>query len=194
MLARLIIAAVTAGLCLGCGAKGPAPDAPSPYRPKQKTGDDTAAKKKDCEPTDASALPGAIPGAQRRKIESLNLAAEANGLLAIAARTKRAKREKLIEQIVEKLNTALAADPYNVEATYTLAGVQAMVGRTQCTVNLLSRLLELRKLDSYTAVVKERLDQLEGRGKFAGRLDPKFSKVRGKALYRALARKFRDGK
>jgi len=194
MLRSLVIAGLAAGLCFGCGNKGPVPDAPSPKRPKERGGEDVAKKKADCKPTDASAIPGAIPEAQRRKVESLNLAAEASTMLGTAAKLRKQKRETLIEQSVEKLNTALAADPYNVEATYTLAGVQAMVGRTQCTVNLLARLLELRKLDSYKAAVKERLDKLEGRGNFAGRLDPMFAKVRGKNLYRQLARKFTDGK
>ncbi len=193
MFARLMIAGIIAGLAVGCGPKGPIPDAPAPYRPKEKKSQ-AAAKKKDCKPTDPSALPGAIPEAQRRKVESANLATEANTMLNKAAVSKVKKRETLIDEAVDKLNTALAADPYNVEATYTLAGVQAMIGRTQCTVNLLSRLLELRKLDSYRSSVRQKLDQLEGRGAFAGRLDPKFAKVRGKRAYRDLARKFADGK
>lgn len=180
-----------ASLALGCGAKGPPPEAPTPRRPKEQAGEDKkVADKSDCAPTDPTKLPGAIPEKQRRRIESLNLAAEATGLLNGATKSQDAKREKLIEQAVDKLNTALAADPYNVEATYTLAGVQAMVGRTQCTVNLLARLLELRKLDSYKMAVREKIDQLEGRGKFAGRLDPAFAKVRSKTAYRELARKF----
>jgi len=185
-----IVALVLAGFAAGCPKqKFLAP--PPPYRPKEeKSAEDIKPKRTDCAPTNPAKLPGAVPEAQRRKVESLNLAAMANGMLQQAASKKHKKRETLIENAVKKLNTALLADPYNVEATYTLAAVQSMVGRTQCTVNLLKRMLELYKLDSYKAAVDEKINRLLGRGQFRGKLDTRFDKVRAKASYRQLARKF----
>lgn len=68
-----------------------------------------------------------------------------------------------LHRALETLHTALAADPYNVEATYLLAAAYARVARKQCALNLLERLLEMKHHPSRSAQVERRIDALLGR-------------------------------
>ncbi len=122
--------------------------------------------------------------------EARNLANQGFATLR-AAETRgvpRRERERMITNAVEDLITALLADPYNVHATYNLAAAYARIGRPQCSVNLLSRLVALRRLPSQTAKVEAKLDRLLGRKKFNGRLDPDFEKLRDDRRFRNVVK------
>ncbi len=122
--------------------------------------------------------------------EAQNLANQGFATLR-AAETRgvpRRERERMITNAVEDFITALLADPYNVHATYNLAAAYARIGRPQCSVNLLSRLVALRRLPSQTAKVEVKLDRLLGRKKFNGRLDPDFEKLRDDRRFRNVVK------
>ena len=87
--------------------------------------------------------------------------------------------------------TALAADPYNIKATYGLAAAYAKIGRKQCSINLLARLLEMRPHPSQHAEVEAKLDHLLGRNRQA--LDPDFNDMRRDDRFRALIQKMCEG-
>ena len=53
-------------------------------------------------------------------------------------------REEKITRAVEDFLSALGADPYNVHATYNLAAAYARIGRKQCALNLLVRLIAMK--------------------------------------------------
>ena len=129
---------------------------------------------------------------QRSLAEAQNLANKGfSGLRAAEQRgVSRAQRERMITQAVDDFITALLADPYNVHATYNLAAAMARIDRPQCALNMLSRLIALRRLVSQTEAVDAKLDRLLGRGKYNGRLDPDFSKMRDDERFRKLIRKF----
>ena len=102
----------------------------------------------------------------------------------------RATREDTITQAVDDFITALRADPYNVEATYSLAAAYATIGRYQCTINLLTRLLQLRPHPSKRADVEAHLDKLLGRKQV---LDSDFAEMRRDDRIRALIQKMCEG-
>jgi hypothetical protein len=122
--------------------------------------------------------------------EGHNLSTQGFDLLK-AAETRsiaQEERERLIAQAVRRFITALAADPYNVHATYNLAAAYGRIGRRQCAVNLLTRLVALRRLPSHRANVEEKLDRLFGRGKYGGQLDPDFFELRDDPRFRQVAK------
>ena len=86
--------------------------------------------------------------------------------------------------------TSLAADPYNVEATYSLAAAYAVIGRKQCSINLLTRLLQMRPHPSKHAEVEASIDRLLGRRQ---PLDPDFSSMRRDNRFRTLIEKMCEG-
>lgn len=178
---------------VGCGHAAPVADAPPPLRPKPVKNDEPAkVAKTDCEPTEITSLPSAVPYRERSVPEAKNLADEGFKKLrqAESRATSPADREELITSAVDAFVTALKADPYNVHATYNLAAAYARIGRGQCAVNLLDRLVELRKLPSHTDDVEEKLDRLLGRAKFAGALDPDFRDLRDDNRFRDVVKKF----
>jgi hypothetical protein len=128
---------------------------------------------------------------ERRAVEAANLAND--GVIKLKAAEKGAveklEREALVTEAVDLLIVALKADPYNVHATYNLAAAYARIGREQCSLNLLERLIDLRKLSSMKLEVEEKLDRLFGRGGSAGKLDPDFNEMRGKKPFRELAKR-----
>ena len=63
-------------------------------------------------------------------------------------------REQYQTDAVNDFITALAADPYNVKATYGLAAAYAKIGRKQCSINLLTRMLQMRPHPSKKAEVE----------------------------------------
>lgn len=75
------------------------------------------------------------------------------------------EREDLLRQAAKDLNVALAADPYNVAATYDLAALYGRVGAAQCRVNLVVRIAELDRLPSQHDAAAQRLDRILGRNK-----------------------------
>jgi hypothetical protein len=96
----------------------------------------------------------------------------------------------MVTKAVHDFITALSADPYNVEATYGLAAAYATIGRPQCTVNLLTRLLQMKAHPSKRAMVDQHLDKLLGRKQI---LDPDFANMRRDERFRALIQKMCEG-
>jgi hypothetical protein len=87
--------------------------------------------------------------------------------------------EMKIRQAVEKFHEALAADPYNVKATYNLSAAYARIGRKQCALNLLARLAEMSSWPSQKDAVEDARDRLFGIGKkWKGNPDPDFDDLR----------------
>ncbi len=124
--------------------------------------------------------------------EGAKLAEQAKGELktAASAEVERQTREQYITDAVEHFITALGADPYNVTATYNLAAAYARIGRKQCSINLLTRMLQLRAHPSKRADVELHLDRLLGRKQV---LDPDFAEMRRDARFRALIAKMCEG-
>jgi len=98
--------------------------------------------------------------------------------------------EDMTTQAVNDFITALLADPYNIEATYSLAAAYSTMGRFQCTINLLTRLLQMRTHPSKHADVEAHLDRLLGRKQT---LDPDFSDLRRDERFRTLIQKMCEG-
>jgi len=188
MALRITLAVV---LVAGCGGAKLTP-APAPLRPKAKPAPpkDTNVKRSDCDPITAARELPALKYEERSVEEGQNLAEQAFELLtgAESRSVSRPEKERLIHQSVRRFITALSADPYNVHATYNLAAAYARIGRGQCAVNLLARLVALRKLPSQTAAVEDKLDRLFGRKKYDGRLDPDFLKLRDDPRFRDVAK------
>lgn len=181
------------GLLIGACGGGELKPAPPPLRPKPKPAPpkENHSARIDCKRvTLARELP-ALKYDERSVEEGQNLAEQGFEMLkgAESRSISRPERERLIENSVRRFITALAADPYNVHATYNLAAAYARIGRGQCSVNLLRRLVLLRKLGSQKAAVEAKLDRLFGRGEYDGRLDPDFLKLRDDSRFREVAKK-----
>lgn len=188
-----LLAAAAVVVALGCGGAKKAPAPPPPLRPTPVAQAANAATPTDCEPTNpARALPAKI--FQQRSIdESRKLAAASLAQLQSAAAkdVDRATRERLLHDAIDGFITALLADPYNVNATYNLAAAYARVGRRQCSVNLLTRLIQMRDHHSRKEEVESKLDRLLGRKRTA--LDPDFNDMRDDQRFRALIAKMCEG-
>jgi hypothetical protein len=188
------LAAVMAGalaLPTGCAKDQTILPAPDPRRPKEvKTKVDTGPT--DCEVIDPKDLPSAVAYPERSIVEARNLSEQGFSKLQRAEDRKKPKleREQLVTDAVDLFLTALAADPYNVHATYNLAAAYARIDRPQCSLNLLERLVELRKLRSQKNAVEEKLDRLLGRGRYRRKLDPDFRRMRDLDGFRELVKKF----
>jgi tetratricopeptide (TPR) repeat protein len=176
-----------------CGG-GAVEPAPAPRRPKA---EDEAPRpvpplaRTDCDEISADDELPALRYSERSIEEGENLANQGFDLLRRSEDRNAAAedRERSIEQAVRRFITALAADPYNVHATYNLAAAYARIGRGQCAVNLLERMVLLRRLPSQQARVEEKLDRLLGRNKWEGRLDPDFFDLRDDARFRDVVRR-----
>lgn len=178
-------------LVCACAKNVPVKPAPEPRRPKEQRAQDTTIPT-DCQPVDPKTLPPAVSYKERSIIEAKNLAEQGFTKLHNAEDPKlpRVEREDMVTDAVDLFITALAADPYNVHATYNLAAAYARIGRHQCAVNLLDRLVELRKLRSQQAEVEAKLDRLLGRGQYRRKLDPDFRQMRDMPMFRDVIRKF----
>lgn len=185
-------------ICLGaliflcdCRKSTDIPPAPPPRRPKEiKVAKDTGEVPTDCEPTDEDSLPPSMAFAQRSIAESRNLADDGFKMLTQAegASVPRPQREELVTRAVDRFIVALHADAYNVHATYNLAAAYARIGRPQCAVNLLDRLVHLRELPTFKAEVEEKFDRMLGRGKFRKRMDRDFHEMRDMKIFRDLVK------
>ncbi len=181
-------------LCLalvGCHEKQELTAPPPPLRPDP-VPKPKAAVQKDCEPTDPQAELKPFSFDQRSIPESSRLADQATSELktATGGEVDRRTHEEMLTQSVADFIDALKADPYDVKATYGLAAAYAKVGRTQCSINLLTRLLQMRPHASKHAEVEATLDRLLGRKQV---LDPDFSEMRGDERFRELIRKMCEG-
>jgi tetratricopeptide (TPR) repeat protein len=175
-----------------CGPKGELTPPPAPLRPAPEPVVETKPVSKDCDPIDPDDELKPISFDERSITEAMKLAEQARAELKTAesAEVAGSTREQYITDAVEHFITALRADPYNVQATYGLAGAYARIGRRQCSLNMLTRLLQLRPHQSKRPDVELMLDRLLGR---KGALDPDFSSMRGDDRFRALIQKMCDG-
>jgi hypothetical protein len=194
----MLCAATALSFVLGLVACGGAQNAmapPPPLRPKAKPEQATAKPKSaqtDCEPTDPNRQLPAKPFGERSVVEAQKLAAGGlSKLQAAEGNADKAGREKLITDAIDDFITALLADPYNVLATYNLAAGYARIGRKQCAVNLIERLLQMRDHESRKIAVEASIDRLLGRKKVA--LDPDFNDMRADPRFRALIEKMCAG-
>ncbi len=188
MLRGLLAALV---LAMGCGGSQEIKPAPPALRPEPAPKSDVSASK-DCEPTDPSTELKPIEFDERSIPEGQRLAEQAYAMLSSAnsAELDRLTRERYQGDAVRDFLTALAADPYNVKATYGLAAAYAKIGRKQCSINLLTRMLQMRPHGSKRAEVEAFIDRLLGRKQA---LDPDFAEMRRDKGFRELIAKMCEG-
>ena len=179
-------------LLVGCHEKGELTAPPPPLRPDPEPQVENKATATDCSPTDASAELKPLSFDERSIPEGIRLADQGKAKLRTAegAEVDRMTREKMLTESVNDFLTSLAADPYNVEATYSLAAAYAVIGRKQCSINLLTRLLQMRPHPSKHAEVEASIDRLLGRKQ---PLDPDFSSMRRDNRFRTLIEKMCEG-
>jgi hypothetical protein len=175
-----------------CHPKGELTAPPPPLRPDPEPAPEAKTAPKDCEPTKPEAELKALTFDERSIPEGTKLSLQATAKLGTAASAEVDKptREDYMTQAVDDFITALKADPYNISATYGLAGAYAQIGRKQCTINLLSRLLQMRTHPSKKAEVEAAFDKLLGRKQA---LDPNFSQMRRDDRFRQLIMKMCEG-
>jgi hypothetical protein len=176
---------------LGCHEKQELTAPPPPLRPAAEP-KPQAVVAKDCDPTDPQAELKPFSFDQRSIPESSRLSDQATSELktATSGEVDRRTHEEMLTQAVSDYIDALKADPYDVKATYGLAAAYAKIGRTQCSINLLTRLLQMRPHPSKHAEVEATLDRLLGRKQV---LDPDFSEMRGDERFRELIKKMCEG-
>jgi hypothetical protein len=181
-----------AALATGCHGKKELTAPPPPLRPEAEAAARPQSAQKDCEPLDPSSEPKPLSFDERSIPEGTRLAEQGKAKLRTArsAEVTRATQEDMITQAVDDFITALRADPYNVEATYSLAAAYATISRRQCVINLLTRLLQLRGHPSKRGDVEAHLDRLLGRKQT---LDPDFAEMRKDERFRALIQKMCEG-
>ncbi|HEY4244964.1 MAG TPA: hypothetical protein VGM88_34350 [Kofleriaceae bacterium] len=190
-LASLFVAAsfVVGGLG-ACHHKQELTPPPPPLRPEAEAKPIVhAAAEKDCEPTDPDHELKPLSFGERSIPEGQRLADQGKATLkaGTSAEVTRSQREDMITDAVNNdLITALKADPYNVDATYALAAAYSQIGRRQCALNLLQRLLQMRTHPSKHTEVENALDRLLGRKQV---LDPDFSEMRKDERFRVLIMK-----
>lgn len=186
--ATLSLATVSLAAC----ARGELTPPPPPLRPEAEPALASKPVAKDCDPVQPADELKPIAFNQRSIPEGQKLADQARAELKAAgtAEVDRPTREAYITDAVEHLITALRADPYNVSATYSLAGAYARIGRKQCSLNLLQRVLQMRTHASKHAEVEAQLDRLLGRRQV---LDPDFAEMRDDTRFRMLIRKMCEG-
>jgi hypothetical protein len=182
------------GILLLGGACRPKPKLtapPPPLRPEAAPKNDNLTAK-DCDPTDPAAELKPIGFDERSIPEGQRLADQAYSTLngAKSAEVDRLTREQHQTDAVRDFLTALAADPYNVKATYGLAAAYALIGRKQCSINLLTRMLQMRPHPSKKGEVEAFIDKLLGRKQ---PLDPDFMEMRRDKGFRELIAKMCEG-
>ena len=191
---RFLVAIVALAAACG-GAQNitapPPPLRPKPIPPPEKPKTNAGAQT-DCQPTDPNHQLAAKTFSERSVPEAAKLAASGlTELQAAEGNADKPSREKQISDAVDTFITALLADPYNVNATYNLAAAYARIGRKQCAVNLLERMLQMRQHASRAADVELKIDRLLGRKKTA--LDPDFNDMRADGRFRTLIEKMCEG-
>jgi predicted outer membrane protein len=189
-----IVAALAVVVLGGCAEKQQLTPPPPPLRPEAEAAPPKpqSAAQKDCEPVDTDHGIKPLSFDERSIPEGTRLAEQGKAKLRTAqsAEVTRSTREDMVTQAVDDFITSLRADPYNVEATYSLAAAYATIGRHQCTINLLTRLLQMRPHPSKHAEVEQHLDKLLGRKQV---LDPDFAEMRKDERFRALIQKMCEG-
>ena len=188
-------AAVVAALALAaCHGKQELTAPPPPLRPEPLAvpPKPAALVQKDCDPTDPARELKPLRFDERSIPEAEAIAQSGREAVrdAHSAEKSKLERESSITAAVELFITALQKDPYNVAATYGLAGTYALIDRPQCSINLLARLLQLRSHASKRADVEKHLDRLLGR---KVSLDPDFAETRKDERFRKLIQKMCEG-
>jgi len=165
---------------------------PPPLRPEAEPVVTRKPIAKDCTVTEPDDETKPMSFDERSIPEGARLAEQARAELKTAesAELDKLTREQYITEAVDHLLTALEADPYNVSATYMLAAAYARINRPQCSINLLTRLLQMRPHTSKRADVEAQLDRLLGRKQ---PLDPDFADMRSDERFRLLIRKMCEG-
>lgn len=186
-----LIAAFAVG---GCQGKPEITAPPPPLRPEAEAAPpkQQVTVQKDCEPTSPDREGKPLNFDERSIPEGTRLAEQGKVKLKTAqsAEVTKLTREDMTTQAVDDFITALRADPYNVEATYSLAAAYAIIGRPQCVINLLTRLLQMRPHPSKHAQVEQHIDKLLGRKQI---LDADFASMRRDERFRALIQKMCEG-
>jgi hypothetical protein len=179
-------------LLVGCHEKQELTPPPPPLRPQPEPAPKADVAPKDCDPTDPQTELKPYSFDQRSIPESVKLADQAANELKTAnsGEVDRRTHEEMIESAVNHFIDALKADPYDVKATYGLAAAYAKIGRTQCSINLLTRILQMRPHPSKHGDVEAVLDRLLGRKQV---LDPDFADMRGDQRFRELIKKMCEG-
>ena len=181
-------------LLVGCHEKVELTAPPPPLRPEPEpvAAQAKGIDRKDCDATDPDHELKAKPFDERTIPEGQRLTDDAKSKLATARSpdVARSTYEQNISEAVETLITALRADPYNVQATYALAETYAKIGRTQCSLNMLTRILQMRSHASKKAEADAAIDRLLGRKQA---LDPDFLEMRRDERFRALIMKMCEG-
>lgn len=187
----LAMVALVLGL-VACHEKQALTPPPPPLRPDPEPAAPVAKAEKDCEPTDPQAELKPLSFDERSIPEGTRLADQAYSELrsANSAEVDRSTRESETTQAVNDFLTALAADPYNINATYGLAAAYAKIGRKQCSLNLLTRMLQMRAHPSKHAEVEAHIDHLLGRKQA---LDGDFNDMRRDERFRTLIEKMCEG-
>ncbi|MEO8552887.1 MAG: hypothetical protein ABI678_23075 [Kofleriaceae bacterium] len=184
--------ALVLALLFACGGKQENTNPGPPLRPTPEPPPPSVKAQKDCEPTDPQAELKPLTFDQRSIPEGMRLAdqgyAELNS--SRSAEIDRVTREQQVTEAVEHFITALSADPYNVKATYGLAAAYARIGRKQCSINLLTRILQMRPHYSKHLEVEQTIDHLLGRKQV---LDPDFEDMRRDERFRILIQKMCEG-
>lgn len=199
---RLILAA----LLLRAGSALAAPATDEPLRPEAKPLPPVVAvvervptvsaplpqSPEDCEPVAAKDGPPPRPYKELKVDEGETLALEARKILFESE--KNIPPEDVaakIEAATSKFFAALSADPYNVIATYNLAAAYARIGRNQCSLNLLARLVAMKDFHSRKKDIDQRKDALFGTGKRKNKgPDPDFKALRGKPEFENIVKNF----
>ena len=135
MTARHLIVAALVALGAGCGGKQTPTPPPPPLRPEAEPPPPkhTTVVQKDCEPSNPDHEAKPLSFDERSIPEGTRLAEQGRAKLRTAqsAEVTKLTREDMITQAVTDFITSLRADPYNVEATYSLAAAYATIGRPQ---------------------------------------------------------------
>ena len=165
---------------------------PPPLRPEPEAKPAEAKVQKDCDPTDPQAELKPLTFDERSIPEGMRLADKGYVELtaSVSAEIDRPTREQDQTDAVNDFLTALAADPYNVKATYGLAAAYSRIGRKQCSINLLTRILQMRPHPSKHAEVEQQIDHLLGRRQA---LDADFADMRRDERFRTLIEKMCEG-
>jgi hypothetical protein len=176
----------------GCHGKQEVTAPPPPLRPDPEAAPPTAKAVKDCDGTDPKSELKPLTFDERSIPEGQRLAEKANAELRTtdSADIAPSSREQAITDAVNDYVTALAADPYNVAATYGLAAAYSRISRYQCSINLLTRLLQMRPHPSKHAEVEMHIDHLLGRKQA---LDADFDNMRRDPRFRELIEKMCEG-